>query len=70
MTARKTYRTPALAKPGAPAVIVELFKLLPKPGSEYPMAKRAQWLRAAADLLALLYGGSFDSIEITFTDDK
>lgn len=38
-----------------PPIIVELFKLLPPPGSEFDLVERMRWLRAAEAIFGLLY---------------
>lgn len=46
----------------APYVLEELFKLLPEPGSEWPIERRARWLQAASAIFNVVYGdiGEFD----------
>jgi len=56
--------------------IAELFKLLPKPGEEWPLTERAKWLVALCGVLSLVYktGESADhlpqGIEVRIVDMK
>jgi hypothetical protein len=45
---------PPKAKPAE--LLLELFRLLPPPGAEWPAEQRAAWLEAAAANFDVLYG--------------
>lgn len=47
-------------------LLVELFKMLPIPGTEWPLETRVLWLKTAAGIFNLLYGDVGD-IEITWS---
>lgn len=51
-----------------PAIIRELFALLPPPGSSFPIERQAAWFRCFIEAANLTYGyvGNF---EVTVTDD-
>jgi len=50
------------------ALIKVLLDNLPPVGVEWPIADRARWLQATVAVMAYLYGGSVDDIEISFTE--
>ncbi len=50
--------TPNAARLGLPPFVQGLLEILPEPGADWPPVKREQWLEAARNIFALMYGDS------------
>lgn len=46
-------------------LVVALVRMLPEPGTAWPVEERIRWLRAAVEVFALAYGGNPDCIGIS-----
>lgn len=53
-------------RPPVPPLIAALFDMLPPTDCQWPIERRAHWLRVTSEVLALVYGGKPDEIAICF----
>ena len=56
--------------PHAPALIRELFRVLPPPGKKFPLRARLAWLMGAAALLDVVYQDGTPPARVRLIDGK